>query len=790
MAWAKSEEPGCPGPFFSATAKRKKVPDTFFLAILLAVALAIGVYLIATGVLISKDGVFYIEQAQRLTYDPLGAARRYPIGYPFLLLAGHKVADLFADGDRAVVWAGSSQAVTLLCRMGALVFLYLLGRILVGARRSFWAVLILTVLPYPAHYGSDVLREWPFLLFLAAGFWLLLWALRGGPWWLFGLIGLDAGLGYLIRPMCGQLVIYGLLGLLVAPSTGWGWPSQRGDKPWVERTRAYLLGPAVLLLLGFAVVVVPYFVWTGTAVPHQFRPITSNTAPVITALGGRSASDVALSFEVRAGEPFEATIEASDPDGDALAISAVAIPSGAQPVYRFRSGRQTADFWTISEREKDALLTYPHEVWAYEGIDYYAYAKAGAASGLSPVYRLWSAVLDRHFFTVSASEREALLAAAPQGQWQSEGVAFYAFALGDEPAGAVPVYRFRNADGQCFWSVEDTEAATKRLSGDRLESDGIVWYVQAARPLPANAALEGTTFRWRPESHQEGQRQFNVIVSDGRLQSCQLMRVAVGKPAERAELPMEDRRADEAHPVPVAAPRSERTPRGLVSLLAAGEILKGVNENLMIFFFVPLCLGLYHRLRIEAGPQERVLTIAVLATNVALMLGRNSWFESGSVRRYSLGLIVLTVCYIPTGLERMARGLRMALDCVLEDRGRPELGEKVWFYALLAIGAVLCAPKLLTPMGAEKQGYRQTVLWLRDNTRVDDVIAVPDRRISFYAERRGPLYRDHADPRKADYVVALVSDDSPSRPPEDWRRRYACRIDPRRRAKIVVYQMP
>jgi len=660
----------------------------------------------------------------------------------------------------------------------------------VGGRRSFWAVLILVILPYPAHYGCDVLREWPFLLFLAAGFWLLLWALRGGPWWLFGLIGLDAGLGYLIRPMCGQLVLYSLLGLLVAPSSGWGWPRQRGDKPWVGRTRAYLLGPAGLLLAGFAGVVVPCFIWTGTAVPHQFRSITSNTAPVITAVGGKSASDAPLSFEIRADEAFEATIEASDPDGDALAISVVAIPLGVRPVYCFRSGRQTTDFWTISDLEKNALLAYRDEVWDYQGIACYAYSEAGAASGLAPVYRLWSPALDRHFFTVSASEREAVLAAARQGQWQSEGVAFYAFALGDEPAGAVPVYRFRNAAGQYFWMVEGAGPATKRVSADRHENDEIAWYVHAARALPAGAALEGATFRWQPESHQQGTQQFNVIVGDDRLQSCQLLRVTVGKPDGRAPRLIEARRPDEAHPVPVAAPRFERTPRGLVCLRAADDILTGVSENLMIFFFVPLCLGLYRRLRYEAGPQERVLTIAVVVMNLAMILGRNSWFESGSARRYSVGLIALTVCYIPTGLECMARGLRMALDGVLGDRGRPEWGEKVWFYVLVAVGVAICTPKLLTPMGAEKQGYRQTARWLRDNTRVDDVIAVPDRRISFYAERRGPLYRDHADPRKVHYVVALVSDDSPDRHPEDWRRRHACWIDPQRRARLVVYQMP
>jgi len=40
--------------------------DLVHLAILSAIALGIGVYLIATTVLISRDGVYYIEQAQHL----------------------------------------------------------------------------------------------------------------------------------------------------------------------------------------------------------------------------------------------------------------------------------------------------------------------------------------------------------------------------------------------------------------------------------------------------------------------------------------------------------------------------------------------------------------------------------------------------------------------------------------------------------------------------------------------------------------------------------------------------
>ena len=763
--------------------------DGLGLAMVLGVTLAIGVYLIATGVLISRDGVFYIRQAQSLIPDAAWAARRYPIGYACLLLAGHAVASLFADGSRALVWIVSSQAVTLLCRMGALVFLYWLGRMLVGARRSFWAVLILALLPYPAHYGSDVLREWPFVSFLAAGFWLLWRALRDGKGWLFGLVGLDAGLGYLVRPMCGQLVVYALLGLAVTRFAGAGREVslREGHKGLAGRAPAGLF-----LLLGFAAVVLPYFAWTGSAVPHQLQAASWNAAPFIVRVGDKSARDVPLSFTIRSGEAFATGIKAFDPGGGVPTLSVAVVPAGVRPVYRFRSARHEIDFWTMSEREKDALLTRPREVWDYERIDGYAYAEADAAPGLAPVYRFWSPVRERHFFAIDESQRQALQADA---QWQSEGVAFYAFAPGQEPAEALAVCRLRDAEGRCSWAVQNAGPAGQERSENGPGSEEIVWYVSGASPLPAGAGLEGAVFRWRPETDQQGRWQFSVVASDGRRQSCQLVQIAVEPPAmqgdaEPAEPLMTVGQIDEGESPSVALPRHEREPKALLALRGAGAIVQGISENLMIFFVLPLCLGLYHRLRREAGWQERVLMIAVVVLNVLLLLVRYLWFESGSARRYSLGLVALTICYVPVGLERMARALRMALDRVVGQRGRPELGEAVWFHVLVGIGVILCVPKLLTPLGADKQAYRQAARWLRDHTEVGDTVAVPDHRISLYAERQEVFYRDYADSRRADYIVALPTDHQPRYIGPDWVERYSGWIDAQHRARLVIYQVP
>ena len=75
----------------------------------------------------------------------------------------------------------------------------------------------------------------------------------------------------------------------------------------------------------------------------------------------------------------------------------------------------------------------------YDGIVYYAYARADARPGLEPVHRLWSPVRQRHFYTIHPSEKDAVLAESPKDAWTYEGIAFYAFAEGRQPPEAVPV---------------------------------------------------------------------------------------------------------------------------------------------------------------------------------------------------------------------------------------------------------------------------------------------------------------------------------------------------------------
>ena len=746
--------------------------DVLWLGILAGLCLLIGVHQIRKAALINPDGVFYISQAQQLAQDSTGVARRCPVGYPFVLWSAHEVATFFTGRDSTMLWLHSALGVTLLCRVLALIPLYFLGKLLVGGENSFWALLILIVLPYPAKYGGDVLREWPYVLFLSLGFWLLYWGLRRRQWWVLALVGLDAGLGYLIRPECVQLVLYALLGLAFLSIAG-------------RRVRTVTLsGAGLLLVAGVLVPMAPYVYATGAIIPHPLRPSVSNAPPIISAIGSKAASDDPLEFEVREGEMLELPIKAADPDEDPLTFSVVGVPLGSRPVYEFWSPSSGDRFWMALESEKNLLLaTYSPEVYRYGGIAFYAYTQPDARPGLLLVRRFWLPGQQRHFCTTSEAEVRAIVEESPKGSWNHEGIAFYAFGEDNRPPDTVPVYRFLSRENRYSWTVGDgTQRTEDRRQYRPLLSDSqsdvgrgtVVWYVHVGSEPPFGAVLEGGVFHWRPGPGQKGEYQVNIIVSDGELQSCQLVRIKVtGAPAQ-------GRGADR---VPFCAAQSaglEKPPE------AMRRIFAGVAEDLMVVFFVPWLLGLYWRLRYQAERTERVLIVAVVIVNVALMLWRHLGLGPGEDRRYALGMIALTIFYVPIGVEVMARWLNHdhPLPCPRwMPRGLPGLP---WFYLLVAVGLVVCLPKLLMASPGNKVGYRAAAAWLQQNTQADDVLAVPDIRISFYAQRQGLFYVQYPNSRRADYVV-MINDGEEGQIPLGWRREYSVMVDRRTRKTLVIY---
>lgn len=238
-----------------------KKTDFKNITILSAIILVIGVYLIATTVLISKDGTLYINCAKDLAEKPfVNAVRNLPtsIGYPFLIYLTHNTLGLFTNTESLQSWILSAQTVSLVSKLIAAVALYFVGSFLVGRKAAFWGILILNVLPDSAEYGSDALTEWPYLMFLALGFLMLLWGSRFGNIWMFALAGAAAGIGYLVRSEGCQLLIYGGI-----------WLTYCLIRPQNKMLRSKAITALILLAAGFIVTTLPYMLSQGYVFPDQ-----------------------------------------------------------------------------------------------------------------------------------------------------------------------------------------------------------------------------------------------------------------------------------------------------------------------------------------------------------------------------------------------------------------------------------------------------------------------------------------------------------------------------------------
>lgn len=234
--------------------------DTAFVIVLLAIAAIIGVYLIVTTAVISKDSTIFIEFAKNAQTDPVKTmAKQYQHpGYPMMILWMHKIKGLLSKDESLFSWIYAAQAVTLALRLLALTALYFMGKKLVGQKHSFLALLILIALPKPTAYGSDAISDWPHLFFLALGLLLLIQAVENKNRWLFGLTGLIAGTGYLVRPECAQIIVYAC-----------AWLGVQTVKPGRTFSFAKTLSAMVLLLAGFLIMAGPYMKLKGAIFPKK-----------------------------------------------------------------------------------------------------------------------------------------------------------------------------------------------------------------------------------------------------------------------------------------------------------------------------------------------------------------------------------------------------------------------------------------------------------------------------------------------------------------------------------------
>ena len=463
-----------------------KFRDLVNISVLLTAAFCIGIYLIATTVIIAKDGVTFIKYAKQIESAPVKTMVnefQHP-GYPLLILAAHKAADVLHENTSILSWIYCSQSVTLLFRLLALIVLYYTGKHLFGAKISFWATLILILLPKPAEYGSDALSDWPHLFFLVTGLLLLFKGAINGKWWLFGFAGLAAGAGYLIRPECAQLVVLGSLWLGL-------------QFLWSKRSisRCKVLSALALLLIGFLAMAGPYMKLKGSVFPKK-------------------------------------------------------------NVGQFTQGLQ------------------------------------------------------------------------------------------------------------------------------------------------------------------------------------------------RQEIPEKNEQAESK-----AIHTSQFIPSSIIRALE--KLVGNIGETLMWFFVPALFIGMYKWFKGRKWYEpEKFFVIAIIVLNAPVMIWLYCKYGYMS-DRHTLPLLIIPILYVPVGLQELAIWFQKRFSKKVESSAVINRNERFWFLVLLLIGVSVCTPKLFRPIRAEKQGYRAAAKWLKANTDSTAIVAVPDKRISFYAERGELVYENENIHGKTEYIVRI-----------------------------------
>jgi hypothetical protein len=183
----------------------------------------------------------------------------------------------------------------------------------------------------------------------------------------------------------------------------------------------------------------------------------------------------------------------------------------------------------------------------------------------------------------------------------------------------------------------------------------------------------------------------------------------------------------------------------------AFKLIQNIGQTLMWFFLVPLSVGAYMDFRQpHVLKKGRFFIFALVALNIPLMLWLYSRYGYMSIR-HSMPLVVFTIFYIPAGIKMIS----LWFTPKLQPAKSISAGHST---ILIAIGITICVIHILRPVHNDKIIYRQAAQWLTENTNKNDVIAVSDFRISFYAERKGIKYNSENIPKEVGYIAADPAD--------------------------------
>jgi len=233
-------------------------------------------------------------------------------------------------------------------------------------------------------------------------------------------------------------------------------------------------------------------------------------------------------------------------------------------------------------------------------------------------------------------------------------------------------------------------------------------------------------------------------------------------------------------------------------LNAFGEIFKKIGENLMWFFLPALMIGLYYRFRSDPWRRELFLITIFILASLTMIVLRYYYIQPIVSKRWALPLIIFTIFYVPVGMHIIGNWVESIFQ-VSKQKAKKKWISQSTFVVLFLIGIGICLPKLFRPIRMEKQGYRDAATWLRENTAPVDIVAASDRRIAFYAERKGLICTGTA-PRQAKYIVKIVNNEDKGQKPESdgavqkvrgLQERYSVQVDKQNKEakKLVIYKV-
>jgi predicted phosphodiesterase len=175
------------------------------------------------------------------------------------------------------------------------------------------------------------------------------------------------------------------------------------------------------------------------------------------------------------------------------ALGGQGLTAGGQAVYRFRSPEYSTYYYASSELEKETLLYLQSPFWLYECVAWQAFP-ASTDPNLRPVYRLWSDRLWAHAMAIDGASMQAIMDA--WDDWRDQGIAFYAYPEGMQPADARPVYSLWSESLRCPLYTASSEEKDRLLAagGPSWQYRGVAWYVRPFDPQPQPTVVKGPYF--------------------------------------------------------------------------------------------------------------------------------------------------------------------------------------------------------------------------------------------------------------------------------------------------------